>query len=367
MIGTKKITRPPNPSVLFITRSYPPAIGGMENFSYNLTTGLAKYTKSKIMKNGYGKKMLPFFVLYALIRAPFTAKEYDLVHMGDPVLAIVGYAIKKLNPHKKIVCNIHGLDLTYQEKNIIYRWYLRIFLSCDQYICISRAAKKLAEHYKLKKSTIISIGIHPDKYISPIPVSKNIIAKHFGIKIQDKFVLLTSGRLVKRKGVAWFTQNVLPKLPPSMAYLIPGDGQQKEKIKKIIALKHLHNRAFLLGRVSAQELRALYSAADLFIMPNIKVRGDTEGFGLVALEASVAGLPVLAAKLEGIQDAVQDNQNGLLLPTQESGTWINKILDISKQADFKENFGRRAQIYTKTHYSWNNILDQYLEAFRQLV
>ena len=60
----------------------------------------------------------------------------------------------------------------------------------------------------------------------------------------------------------------------------------------------------MIGEVSDDMLAAAYRSADVMVMPNIPVRGDMEGFGLVALEAAAAGLPVVASRIEGITDAI---------------------------------------------------------------
>src|SRR5690625_7613993 len=72
----------------------------------------------------------------------------------------------------------------------------------------------------------------------------------------------------------------------------------------------------MLGRLSEVDLSRLYRGADLFVMPNIPVEGDMEGFGVVMLEAGLSGLPVVASSLEGILDVVEEGNNGHLI---ESG------------------------------------------------
>lgn len=87
-----------------------------------------------------------------------------------------------------------------------------------------------------------------------------------------------------------------------------GDGIYKEKIKGIIDKYNLEKYVFMLGKVDDKILKLLYNTSDIFVIPNIPVVGDMEGFGIVALEVASCGVPVVASKLEGIKEAVQDGK-----------------------------------------------------------
>jgi glycosyltransferase involved in cell wall biosynthesis len=97
-------------------------------------------------------------------------------------------------------------------------------------------------------------------------------------------------------------------------------------------------------------------------MPNVVVPGDMEGFGLVALEASVTGLPVVAAHLEGIVDAVHDGRNGVLVETRDTAGFAKRVLEA---LEFPPE--RRAAIreYTLRHFSWQAMADGYDRAIAE--
>lgn len=89
----------------------------------------------------------------------------------------------------------------------------------------------------------------------------------------------------------------------------------------------LQKRVHLLGYLPESQLKTVYAAADVFVMPNLPVSGDVEGFGLVALEAATYALPVVAAALEGIQDAVVPERTGYLLSAGDAERW-ERLLQI---------------------------------------
>ena len=123
-----------------------------------------------------------------------------------------------------------------------------------------------------------------------------------------------------------------------------------------------------LGRVSFEDLMSLYSLADLFVMPNIPVEGDQEGFGLVALEASVRGTWVVASGIEGITEAVIEGANGTLLPPEDPDRWVAKIRELLSmpQQELAE-WGRRGQSYTTDHFSWGRMVDGYKAVFDRYI
>jgi phosphatidylinositol alpha-1,6-mannosyltransferase len=173
--------------------------------------------------------------------------------------------------------------------------------------------------------------------------------------LKDKKVLITVGRLVKRKGVAWFIQNVMPKLENNYVYLIAGGGPEESNIEQSINYLKAEHRIKMLGKVSDHDLKVLYNTADVFVMPNIKIEGDMEGFGIVAIEASSAGLPIVSSSIEGIKDAIVENQSGELFTEKSEAEAIRAI-----KKTVALNRCRVKQSIAK--FSWGAIGEKYLSS-----
>ncbi len=352
-----------NVRILFITRAYPPIVGGMERLSHEITANLAKLTETHLIANRRGKKFLPFFLPVALIKAIFILPKIDVVHLGDPVLSIIGWIIKKIF-QKPVAVTIHGKDVTFENK--IYQIYLKKFgLHFDLYICISRYAQNLAKKIGITKTTVVPVGINDDHFDPAIKRTQlNQILKEDASK---KKIFLTVGRLVRRKGVRWFINKVLPHLHYyDYLYLVAGEGPYKQRIKEAIKKRGLEKKIKILGEVTNTEKKILYNTADLFIMPNVPVKKDAEGFGIVALEAASCKLPVIASSLEGIPDAIQSEKNGFLVKAAEPKQYIHRIEYLLENEKFRKEFGEKARAYTLEKFSWNKISQRYLEAFRDL-
>lgn len=346
--------------ILFITRKFPPMIGGMENFSAGLCSILAEQCDLVALKRG--QKHLIWWVPLAIVRGMIKARQAAVVHIGDGVLAWVGVIINKFS-HKPISITVHGLDLTYHKY-----WYQKFIWPAlkhyDKIVCVSNYTAAILKQHGISESLIKVI---PNAvFMEEWDIEKDRMAVRKLIDIgnnTDKYIMLTVGRLVKRKGVRWFVDQVMPILPAEIIYLIVGSGPDYDAIQEEIQKHDLKNKVFLLGRVSDEELHQLYGGADLFLMPNIPIKNDMEGFGIVALEAAAAGLPVLVSDIEGMRDAVVDGRTGYLVESSNVQAWKQAINRIRQSSSFSAD---QVKATVKASYSWQTVGDQYVKLFNKL-
>lgn len=352
-----------NIKILFITRNYPPKIGGLESYSYNLIKEFEAHNAVYKIVLSKSKIHLVWFIPYCFLTALILVRQHAVssIHLCDAVLAPVGVLLKVLTP-AKISISVHGLDITY--RNRLYQGLIPWCIArLDKIICVSRSTRKectlrgIPAHLCL----VVPNGIRPDEfYLSrAIDDLRRDLEKIVGVSLQNKTVLLTVGRLVRRKGVAWFTGKVIPQLDKSYYYLIVGDGPEYKHIKAVLDQKKLHDRVFLLGRVSGETLKVIYNASDIFIMPNITVPDDVEGFGIAAIEAGSCGVPVVAGNIQGIQDAVLDGRTGYLVGERDADGFIAKIetMDLNKES---------VRSVVTSRFDWKYIFRHYRSALMGL-
>ena len=311
--------------LLFFTRKFPPQVGGMEKLSYGLSKEFGKHADTTLITWGHSQKFLPVFIPFAFLRALFIIplKKIDHVHLGDALLAPLGLILKKLYG-VKVSVTVMGLDIVYDFP--VYRFIIPGSVALlDKVICISQATKSecVKRGVLEKKCVVITPGVYPEEFQTK--ASRHDLEKIVKKDLSGKKVLITVGRLVKRKGVYWFIDKVLPKLNSNIIYLVIGDGTEKDLIEISINKNNLSDRVFLLGKIRDEDLRIIYNTSDLFVMPNIKVSGNMEGFGIVAVEASSVGLPLVASDIEGIQDSVINNKTGILAKSLDSQSFIKAI------------------------------------------
>lgn len=350
--------------VLCITRAYGEHGGGMERLSYELINQLQELPNVEtIVIPHKGKRITsPLHIATGLVQGLFQASKADVVHIGDPMLSATGWVLKKIFK-KPVAVTVHGLDLSWNFPP--YQWYLNMFFkSFDAYLPISKYVKDITEqHTSSKEVQVINPGIH-DRFYDPSIQSKKLkelLEKH-GVTVGSSTkTLLTTGRLAKRKGHAWFIQNALNQLPTDTVYIIAGDGPEKDHIQELA--KTSQNKVITLGRASDETLKTLYNTCDAFIQPNIHIEHDAEGFGLVLLEAALCGLPVYAAGIEGITDAIHNEQNGVLLASEDAQTWVDRLtVDLNKGLE-KDLSARQ---FTLENFSWSQQTQKLYQALSRL-
>jgi glycosyltransferase involved in cell wall biosynthesis len=354
--------------ILFISRKYPPGVGGMQLFARDLYAALGDKAGTRLVKWGGSNKALPVVLPYLYLRAVWEIAKggIDVIHIQDGLLAPLGYMLAKLSG-KPFGIVIHGLDITYDNK--LYRlfvpWAVR---KADVVFCISQAAANEARQRGVAGSKI---------HVVPLAVADELYGKSNRAELIRRLqlpagghILLTVGRLVKRKGVAWFISNVLPGLVrqyPDLIYLVAGEGGERHNIEASIKRSGMAQNARLLGTINGSLYEAAYNGADVFVMPNINVPGDIEGFGLVLLEASSCALPVVAADTEGIRDAVKDGKNGVLVPVGDAAAFQREIERFLADPARAKQFGAQSRDFTLATYQWDKIAGRYIEQYQRLL
>lgn len=364
--------------ILFISHAYPPTVGGVENQNYELSVWLGKIADVKIIANGRGRKFLPIFAPYALFYALINLRNYDVVLLGNGNLSILAWFIK-LFSNKPVICVIHGLDINYNSKSLGV-WYEKILIflhqkfwvgiflkKIDKLIAVGNETVRVAKEKGIAEEKLVFIpnGVDIEKFKNTF--HKSDLEKLFGENLQNKKVLMTSGRLAKRKGVAWFVRNVMPKLADNILYVIAGDGPDKENILSAIRETKLESRVKPIGYMGDSTRDMLFYTCDIFVQPNIKIAGDMEGFGLSVIEAAYCGIPVIAANLEGLKDAIKDNQDGFLIETEDADGYVAKINELLADENYRKNFGQKARQFVIDNYSWERISKIYLEEIEKVV
>ncbi|MDZ4225816.1 MAG: glycosyltransferase family 4 protein, partial [Candidatus Andersenbacteria bacterium] len=345
--------------ILFITRSFSPHAGGMERLSWEMINHISRSSEVniKIISHQGGRFLGLLFPLLCLPRAITTAKQADVIHLGDPLLSLAGWLVKKIY-HKPVIVTVHGLDITYP--NPLYQAYLHLFFCrLSAYIAISSYTASLLPGIGVNKNiTVINPGIS-DRYYND-QITRGQLTHFLGRDLTHKKIILTVGRLIKRKGQAWFIANVLSRLDHNYLYVIAGTGPEEHNIRQAAANGKLTDRVILLGRVSNEQLAILYNTADVFVAPNIKIPSNVEGFGLVLAEAALCRRPVFAANLEGMTDAITSGVNGLLIESSNASQWIQVLTrhfsSINQFPQIRE--------FTLRKFNWQQKINDYLSVIK---
>jgi glycosyltransferase involved in cell wall biosynthesis len=172
--------------------------------------------------------------------------------------------------------------------------------------------------------------------------------------------LLFAGRLVERKGCAWFVRNVLPLLPDQIRLKVAGTIWDESEQAALD-----HPRVSYLGPLPQDALTEDYRRALCVFVPNIEpASGEFEGFGLVAPEAAAAGGVVVAAATGGLIDAVKDRETGFLVRPADAEAWARKIVEISRWSNEQRTaFTTEGMKEATAYYSWSRVAEEVLDVY----
>ncbi|HWQ59974.1 MAG TPA: glycosyltransferase family 4 protein [Candidatus Fimivivens sp.] len=360
--------------ILFVSRAYPPIMGGIERQNFELGRSLGKIADITIVANTRGKKFLPIFLTYAMIRIIFDLPRHDVLLFGDGVQAPLGVVAKFFFRSKKVVAVVHGLDVTFcQKKSLMGRIYRAVNIpslrTLDRLIMVGRHTIDEAVKVGVDRNRCVFVpnGLFPDELREAH--TRVELEALTGMDLTGKKVILRVGRFVPHKGVAWFIDSVMPLLPSEFV-LVAAGGRNGKTVGDRDAyadaedamLRHaLENRVRLLPNVAQNDLKILFNTADAYVSPNIEVPGSMEGFGINAIEAAACGRVVVCADFQGLKDAIQDGENGFMVPQGDSQAWAAKIRAAFADGFDRAAFGEKARIYTAAHFSWDGIANRYLE------
>lgn len=321
--------------VLFVTRKFPPSVGGMETLAAGVWRTLhAAQPDALLVAHGGSNKALPTWLPGAFARtiSLLARRKVDTVLVGDALMYTLLFPVLRAFRVRHATM-VMGKDLTFDNK--LYRAVVHpLVRRAPHVIAISEATAQSARGFGVPadRVSVVRLGVTAPS-VGPrerVEARASIVSEH-GLK-PDSVLLLTLGRLVRRKGARWLVENVVPSLPADVLYLVAGDGEEMPALRAAVDRLGLADRVLLLGQVSDAERENLMRGADLFVQPNITVPGDMEGFGLVVIEAAMRGTPVVAAALEGILDAVVDGRTGDLLPSGDAPAWIAALTDLDPAA-----------------------------------
>lgn len=367
--------------ILYFTHLHPPAdaplknMGGMQRVSLQLVETLKRNPQVTIevvkLEAEWGNIGLATtkFLLKNLVDLPSKVESFnpDVVLFSSMVTAALAPFVRKKVNVPMVTIN-HGQDVTLPV--FLYQKFVpKIFESLDGVISVSRATRQACIDRGMTPEKGVSIpnGFNPEDFSVGKCDKKNArdtIGELIGKELYNENILLTTGRLVKRKGHEWFISHVLPKVDENTIYIILGDGPERESIQKAVAANKLGDRVFLLGRQPDEILNVAYCASDLFIMPNIVVPGDMEGFGVVMLEANLMGSPVVASDIEGIKDVIADGKNGYKIPVGDASMFANTINELVSSDMNELSISSRA--YVSDNFTWERVAIQYIEYLRKV-
>jgi phosphatidylinositol alpha-1,6-mannosyltransferase len=278
---------------------------------------------------------------------------------GGWILTLLRFA-----PGVRTVAYVHGEEITTEEGwDPGRRRVRRALAAANQVVVVSRFAEQavaeLMGRRGARKVTLISNGVDGRRF-SPQPRRADLVQR-FGL--EGCFVFVSVCRLLEKKGVdnAIRAFARIAPMHPDSRFLVVGAGPFAADLRELARACGLGDKVVFAGEAPVHELAAYFGLGDVFVMPNRALaNGDTEGFGLVFLEANACGLPVIAGRDGGSLDAVEEGVNGLTVNGRSVEEIAASMLILREDAELRARL-RKGGLARAAASDWTFRAERFLE------
>lgn len=303
-------------------------------------------------------KILPlFYVAFGTVAAWRLARRhaFDIVHVHWPVPhALFGWAARAGSRRPvKLIAHFYSVELRWVRHSLrpLRGFLKRAITSADRVVAISNSTAA-----EIRAVASVPVAVIPYAVDLPQP---GLHPTEPGVDHIDRTLnVLFVGRLAERKGVRYLVEAVATlsaQLEPRL--VVVGDGPERPALEAQVRTLGANHRVEFRGWVSPRELDAAYAAARVFVLPAVvDARGDTEGLGMVLLEAMTYRVPVVATPLGGITDIVEHDRTGLLVPPNDAAALAAAIEAIATDRALADRLGAAGRDYALQHFSWGAVL-----------
>ncbi len=266
-----------------------------------------------------------------------------------------------------VVVTAHAGDV-FPLNNFLFRSVSRVALNSAAAITVNSAFTKSAVAKITKKPiSIIPMGVDLKLFSSASSAAAAAVRKKYSVKGK---MLLFVGRLAEKKGVTYLISAMaaVAKQNPGIKLVVVGDGPEKQALEQQVQKLSLSASVAFAGSVSNSDLPAYYKAADIFVLPSIVTKsGDTEGLGVVLLEAVAAGVPVIASNVGGIPDIVVDKKTGILVEQKNPGQLVSAITLLLKNSSLRKKLSGEALKHIRMNFDWDRVASYFKAVYEDEV
>ena len=375
--------------VLFVTNDFGPRAGGIETFVIGLIErrpfgSTIVYTSSQVdsveydamWREKYGVTVIRDRAKI-LLPTPRVARKLARIIKDQRVvvaafgaaapLGLLSASMKKAGVEKTVALT-HGHEVWWSKVFPFNLAMRRIAATVDTLTYLGDFTQRAISRSISKKSAKAMVRIAPGidvDHFSPVDSSK--LRKE--LNLEGKKVIVSVGRLVHRKGQDHLIQSLpeIMKRVPNAHLLMVGKGPYLDHLAKLVALNKLEDHVSFIGRIQYAELPQFICVGDVFAMPSRSRFGglEVEGLGIVYLEASACGLPVVAGVSGGAPDAVIEGVTGVVVNGTDNSEITDAIVSLLNNSERAKKMGKAGRQWIVDNWRWeiwsaqfNKLLEQ---------
>ena len=290
-------------------------------------------------------------------------RRTDVIYFGDGVACAVAPFLLPLKGGARFVTTVFGAEMTFgsaRAQNLMRRGAR----CCDRIVVISENSRRLAVEWGLpaERIEIIYVGVEP-RLLDPArdeDLRREFEERH-RLSFAQSDVVLNLCRQVPRKGLVAFLEHGFAHLRDDITLIIVGDGPESPRLKEAQKMAG-SERIILLGAVDDETAAMLRSNAGLFIMPNVPLADDVEGYGIAPLECMFVKTPVVAFAVDALVESIREG--GYLVESGDYAAFAGKIHEFFALSEGdRRRIGDAAREYVTREYGWDLMSDHYENVF----
>src|SRR3989338_96782 len=352
---------------LIITLEYPPQIGGIASYVANFTAHIPPeevVVYAPVMKGDkefdaqnnwkvYRRDTYWLFIwprglgMFFQVRRIVKKEKIERIHIHNVLpVGYIGYLLRKLSKVPYTIF-LHGTDfqLAIQDRSK-FKKFRRVVRTAELVVVNSTfLKKKLLERVEDLANVRVNYPCPADFFLTTSITEEEKQHLLSQLALEGKKVILTVARMVEGKGyphIIRLLPNILKEIP-NLVWIIIGDGPKKQMVIDQLQKQGLQNVVRFLGLVPLAELPKYYQIADTFVLLTHPDETAEEGWGTVFLEAAASGVPVVAGRVGGVEEAVEHMGRGIVVDVQQGKAVVETIVQLLKNPEYAREMGRKGR------------------------
>ncbi|MCD6520337.1 MAG: glycosyltransferase [Anaerolineae bacterium] len=313
--------------------------------------------------------LMPGFVIAALWRVwrlhqqrPFAVFHGHWAVPGGVVAALAAEGLKV-----PMLLSLHGSDVYVLEHNALYRKVAQLaFRRAARIVACSEDLRRraVALGAEERKTLVLPYGVDGPRYALG---KGERLRRLWGIP-GGALVIGALGRLVYKKGfdvLLTAFARVAAQMPEAFC-VIGGEGDLRQELERKAQQLGIARRVLFPGRIPWGQTPDFYALCDVFVVPSVVDRkGNVDGLPNVLLEAMASARALVASRVAGIPEVVEEGKNGLLVPPGDAQALGEALLRLLGDLSLRQRLGREARRTVATRYTWEGIAQEYLQLYAQ--
>ncbi len=357
--------------VLLVTNDFPPRVGGIQNYLWNIYRGLGvdvrvlapSFRGHESFDRDSGMEVVRWPRAIAWPTKALDQKIKELSRDADVVAfgAVLPMNLLATRIDKPVVVHTHGFEVAWARVPLMRQALRRIARAASVITVVSDFTARVIERSvgQPEKIHLLRTGVDLERF-SPDAGGASIRGRY---DLGERPVVACISRLVARKG----QDQIIKAMPvvrahvPNATALIVGGGPMRHRLEGMARALGLQDGVVFTGEVPENELAAHYAAGDVFAMPcRSRYAGlEVEGLGLVYLEAQACARPAITGDSGGAPEAVLPEETGLVVRGSEPGPLARALVGLLGHLDHARGMGQAGRRFVEREHRWEYVIARY--------